>query len=139
MNKAILSGNLGKEPELRHLENGQAVANCSLATSKTFTNKTTDEKETRTEWHNLVIWGKQAETFAKYLKKGSKILVEGEIQNRSYEDKDGNTRYISEINVREFEFLDKKEDRPTPATDEASRKPQPSAAPSNEEEDDIIF
>lgn len=96
VNKVILVGNLGKDPEVRHLDNGRAVANFSLATTEFFKNKS-GERESRTEWHNIVLWTPFAEIAEKYLKKGGQVYIEGRITNRSYDDKDGNKRYITEI------------------------------------------
>lgn len=96
VNKAILIGNLGKDPETKHLDGGNAVCNFSLATSETFKNKQ-GEKVSKTQWHNIVMWGKLAEIADKYLKKGSKVYLEGKIETRSWDDKDGNKRYMTEI------------------------------------------
>lgn len=96
VNKVILLGHLGKDPEVRHLEGGRAVANFSLATTENFKNKN-GERESRTEWHNIVLWTPFAEIAEKYLKKGSQVYIDGRLTNRSYDDKDGNKRYISEI------------------------------------------
>jgi len=96
VNKVILIGNLGRDPEVRHLDNGRAVANFSLATSESYKNRA-GERVTSTEWHNIVLWTPLAEIAEKYLKKGNKIFVEGRITNRSYEDKEGNKRYITEV------------------------------------------
>ena len=93
VNRAILIGNLGKDPELRYTNSGKAVASFSLATSEKYKDSN-GEKKTVTEWHNLVAWGQLAEICSKYLSKGKQIYVEGKIQNRSYNDKDGNKRYI---------------------------------------------
>lgn len=98
INKALLIGLLGKNPELRYTASGQAVASFSLATTETFKDKA-GTKQQKTTWHNIVIWGKLAEICNQYLKKGSKIYVEGKIENRSYEDRDGNKKYVSEIVV----------------------------------------
>jgi len=97
VNKAILIGNLGKDPEVRHLESGVAVAKFSLATSESWKDKTTGERKEQTEWHNIVLWRGLAEVAEKYLKKGDRVYIEGRITNRSYQDKEGNTKYISEI------------------------------------------
>ena len=97
VNKVILVGNLGKDPEVRHLESGAAVANFSLATSETYKDKTSGERKTITEWHNIVLWRGLAEVAEKYLKKGDSIYVEGKIRSRQWEDKDGNTRYTTEV------------------------------------------
>ena len=97
VNKAILIGNLGKDPEIRHLEGNRSVANFPLATSETYKNRDGEKIET-TEWHNIVLWNKLAEIAEKFLKKGDKLFVEGRIRTRKWEDKDGNTRYTTEIN-----------------------------------------
>ncbi|MFH0919145.1 MAG: single-stranded DNA-binding protein [Fibrobacterota bacterium] len=96
INKAILIGNLGRDPEVRYVSSGNPVANFTLATSESFKDKS-GTKQTRTVWHNIVVWGKLAEICKQYLKKGSQIYVEGRIDNRSYDDKDGNKRYVSEV------------------------------------------
>ena len=96
VNKVILVGNLGKDPEVRYLDSGVAVANFSLATTESYKNKE-GERVSQTEWHNIVLWRGLAEVAEKYLKKGSSVYVEGKIKNRKWEDKDGNTRYNTEI------------------------------------------
>jgi len=104
INKAILVGNLGKDPELRYTANGQAVATFSLATTEKFKNKGGEQQE-RTEWHNIVAWGPLAEICGKYLVKGKQIYCEGRIQSRSYDDRDGNKRYITEIVISDMQML----------------------------------
>ncbi|MCK4508956.1 MAG: single-stranded DNA-binding protein [Desulfuromonadales bacterium] len=104
VNKAILVGNLGKDPELRYTPSGTAVCTFSLATTERFKNKQ-GEQQDKTEWHNIVVWAGLAEICGKYLTKGKQIYVEGRIQNRSYDDRDGNKRYISEIVVNEMQML----------------------------------
>jgi len=96
VNKVILLGNLGKDPEVRHLEGGRAVANFSLATTEFFKNKN-GERESRTEWHNIVLWSPLAEIAEKYLKKGGQVFIEGKLTSRSYDDKEGNKRYVTEV------------------------------------------
>ncbi|WP_210461994.1 MULTISPECIES: single-stranded DNA-binding protein [Rufibacter] len=96
INKVILIGNLGKDPEVRHLEGGVAVARFPLATSETFKDKNGDRQE-RTEWHNIVVWRGLAEVAEKYLKKGQSVYIEGRIRTNSYQDKDGVQRYSTEI------------------------------------------
>ena len=96
VNKVILIGNLGKDPEVRYLDSGIAVANFSLATTENYRNKE-GEKVSQTEWHNVVLWRGLAEIAEKYLKKGSSVYIEGRIRNRKWEDKEGNTRYNNEI------------------------------------------
>lgn len=104
VNKALILGNLGKDPEVRHLESGKAVANFSLATSEAYNNKQGD-KVTNTEWHNIVLWSPLAEIAEKYLKKGNQVYIEGKITTRSYDDKDGVTRYVTEVVGRDLTLL----------------------------------
>ncbi|WP_207436236.1 single-stranded DNA-binding protein [Sabulibacter ruber] len=96
INKVILIGNLGKDPEVRHLEGGVAVARFPLATSETFKDKNGDRQE-RTEWHNIVVWRGLAEVAEKYVRKGQSVYIEGRIRTNSYQDKDGIQRYSTEI------------------------------------------
>lgn len=96
VNKVILVGRLGKDPEVRHLENGATVANFSMATSETYRDRTTGERRETTEWHNVVLWRGLAEVAEKYVKKGDMIYVEGKLRTRSWE-KDGVTRYTTEV------------------------------------------
>jgi len=96
INKVILAGNLGKDPEVRHLEGGAVVANFPLATTETYKDKNGNKIE-QTEWHNIVLWRAQAEYAEKYLKKGFTILVEGKLKTRTWEDKDKNKRYTTEV------------------------------------------
>jgi single-strand DNA-binding protein len=96
VNKVMLVGRLGKEPEVRNLDNGAIVANFSIATSESYKDKTTGDKKEITEWHNIVIWGKLAEIVQRYVHKGDLIFVEGKLRTRSWE-KDGVTRYTTEI------------------------------------------
>lgn len=110
VNKVILVGNLGKDPEVRYLEGGTAVANFTLATSETYKDRTSGERKTQTEWHNIVLWRGLAEVAEKYLKKGSQVYVEGKLRTRSWEDKEGNTRYTTEIVGDTMTMLGKRED-----------------------------
>ncbi len=96
VNKVILIGNLGKDPEVRHLENGTPVCSFSLATSETYKDRTTGERKTNTEWHNIVLWRGLAEVAEKYLHKGDQVYIEGKLVTRSWE-KDNITRYTTEI------------------------------------------
>jgi len=104
VNKVILVGNLGKDPEVRFTANGRAFARFSVATSERWTDQDGNRQE-RTEWHNVVVWGKQAETCGQYLSKGRQVFIEGSIRSRQYDDKDGNKRYITEIVARDVRFL----------------------------------
>ena len=104
VNKVILVGNLGKDPEVRHLDNGRAVANFSLATSETYKNKQ-GERVTNTEWHNVVLWTPLAEIAERFLKKGNQVYIEGKLTTRSWDDQDGNKRYTTEVVGREMTLL----------------------------------
>ncbi|MBE49313.1 MAG: single-stranded DNA-binding protein [Flammeovirgaceae bacterium] len=106
VNKVILLGHLGKDPDVKKLDSGKSVANFSLATSEVYKNKE-GEKVTNTEWHNIVLWSPLAEIAESYLKKGSQLYLEGKISNRSYEDKDGVKKYISEVVGRDITLLGK--------------------------------
>lgn len=104
VNKVILIGHLGKDPEVRYMPNGEAVANVSIATSEIWKDKS-GEKQERTEWHNLVFYKRLAEIVGEYLKKGSQIYVEGRMQTRKWQTKEGQDRYITEIIVNEMTML----------------------------------
>ncbi len=104
VNKVILVGNLGKDPEVRTLESGAMVATFSLATSESYKDKN-GERQTVTEWHNIVVWRGLAEVADKYLKKGNQIYVEGKLKTRNWQDKDGNTRYTTEVVADTFTML----------------------------------
>ena len=106
-NQVQLIGHLGKDPEIVDLQDGKKLAKVSIATNESYTNKT-GEKVEDTQWHNLIAWRAMAELFEKYLKKGSYVAVEGKLQQRSYEDKEGKTRYMTEVNVQELLMLDSK-------------------------------
>jgi single-strand DNA-binding protein len=121
INKVILVGNVGKDPEIRHLENGSAMCTFSLATSETYTNKN-NERITNTEWHNLILWRGLAEVAQKYVKKGSQIYVEGKIRTRSWDDKDGNKRYSTDIVVDNMKLLGKRSDSEQGAAQAATSK-----------------
>ncbi len=105
VNKAILIGNLGRDPEIRYLPSGQPVASFSIATTETFNDRSGARQE-RTDWHNITVWGKQAELCSQYLKKGRQVYIEGRISNRQYEAKDGSgKRYRTEIVAQRVQFL----------------------------------
>ena len=109
VNKVILVGNLGKDPEIRHLDNGVAVANFSLATTESYTNKQ-GERVNQTEWHNVVLWRGLADIAEKYLKKGNSVYIEGKIVTRKWEDKDSNTRYSTDIVADKMTMLGSKQE-----------------------------
>jgi single-strand DNA-binding protein len=104
VNKVILVGNLGKDPELRYTPSGAAVATFSLATSERYKDKSGEQQE-KTEWHNIVAWRQLAEICGKYLHKGKQVYIEGRIQTRSYDDRDGNKKYITEIVADQMQML----------------------------------
>lgn len=111
INKVTLVGNLGNDPDVRYTQGGAPVANITLATTDTWRDKNTDEKKERTEWHRLVFFGRLAEIVSEYLRKGAKIYVEGRLQTREWEDRDGNKRYTTEIVANEMLMLDGRDER----------------------------
>src|SRR5687768_14030618 len=104
VNKVILVGNLGADPDMRYTPSGQGVCELRIATSDSWTDKNGQRQE-RTEWHRVVVWGKRAEVCAKYLSKGRQVYVEGRIQTRSWDDKDGNKKYMTEVVANDVQFL----------------------------------
>jgi single-strand DNA-binding protein len=118
LNKVMLIGNIGRDPETRHLEGGTAVTKFPIATSETYKTKG-GEKVTQTEWHNIVMWRGLAETAEKYLKKGMLLYIEGKIKTRSWEDKDGQKKYMTEIVADTMNILSRRDD---PATKENAEK-----------------
>ncbi len=105
INKVILIGRLGQDPEVRYTPDGTAVANFSIATSEEWKDKNSGEKRERTEWHRIVAWRRLGEICGEYLSKGRQVYIEGRIQTRSWEDKDGNKRYTTEIVASDVQFL----------------------------------
>ncbi len=104
VNKVILVGNLGADPDMRYTPSGQGVCELRVATSESWNDKNGQRQE-RVEWHRIVVWGKRAEVCSKYLAKGRQVYVEGRIQTRTYDDKDGNKRYITEVIANDVQFL----------------------------------
>jgi single-strand DNA-binding protein len=143
VNKVILIGNLGADPEIRHLPSGIPVASFRIATSETFKDKTTGEKREQTEWHSIVAWRGLAEITEKYLKKGSKVYVEGKLRTRQWQDKDGNQRYTTEIQADEMTLLDRPGGGNSDARPAAQQQPSmatsSAAPPQAEEVDDLPF
>jgi len=131
VNKAILIGNLGQDPEIRYAPSGQAVTTFRIATTEKWRDKDGQMQE-RTDWHNIVCWGRQAEIANEYLKKGRPVYIEGRIQNRSYDDKDGNKRYISEIVVQRLQFLGGKPEG-TQAPKQETEQPSPDITTDDED------
>lgn len=106
INKAIILGNLGNDPEVRYLPNGDAVANITVATSESWTDKQSGEKKEQTEWHKVTFYGRLAEVVGEYLRKGSKVYVEGKLQTRKWTDQQGVERYTTEIKASDMQMLD---------------------------------
>jgi len=107
VNKVILIGNLGADPEVRHLQNDVSVANFRIATSETYKDRNTGEKREQTEWHSIVAWRGLAEITERFLRKGSKVYVEGKLRTRKWQDKDGIERYTTEVHADEMTMLDR--------------------------------
>jgi single-strand DNA-binding protein len=147
VNKVILIGNLGADPEVRYMPNGNAVTNISLATSEHWKDKETGQQQERTEWHRIVFFNRLAEIAGEYLKKGSKTYIEGSIRTRKWTDKNGNDRYTTEVVANEMQMLDRKDgstsSRPAAAssTTNASAAPTTNAKAASTEtfDDDIPF
>lgn len=147
VNKVILIGNLGKDPEVRRLENGAVVASFSIATSETYTEKATGERRENTDWHNIVVWRGLAEVTEKYVKKGMKVYVEGKLKTRSWQDKEGNTRYTTEVLAEEMTILtwpenqDRQAGEQKPAYSSQGTPPPPSPVQDllDDEDDDLPF
>lgn len=129
VNKVILIGNLGKDPEVRRLENGAVVASFPIATSETYVDRTTGERRDNTDWHNIVVWRGLAEVVEKYVRKGIKVYIEGKLKTRSWTDQTGATRYTTEVVADELTIL-------TPRNDQdrqfhTNTPPYPTEAPQN--------
>ncbi len=133
VNEVTLIGRCGKAPEIRTTDNSK-VASFTLATSKRYKDRNGEVKE-QTEWHNIVVWGKTADICEKYVQKGSTLYVKGEIRYRSWDDKDGNKKYITEILASAIQLLDKKENNSAPA-DTAPQRPQSTPLPPMGDDDD---
>ena len=140
VNKVILVGRLGKDPEIRSIPSGTTVAKFSLATDDRYTDKS-GEKQERTEWHNIVAWGKLAEICGQYLRKGKLVYIEGSIRTDSWEDKEsGQKRYRTEIVAREMKMLDRKRDSDEGGGYGARRPAAATAgAPSTDDDDEVPF
>lgn len=142
VNKVILIGNVGKDPETKHLDKGVATTRFSLATTENYIAKT-GEKVSNTEWHNIIAWRGLAEVVDKYVKKGSRLYVEGRLRTRSWDDKNGAKHYTTEIYADNIEFLDKREGQSesTPQNGRAEQQLQSVSEPdfNQPEEDDLPF
>lgn len=129
LNKVLLIGNAGRDPEIRHLESGVATASFSLATTERFRDRNSGEYRDQTEWHNIVCWRNLAEFAEKYIRKGTQLFIEGRIRTRSYNDKDGNTRYTTEIVADNVQLLGRKSDNPANTQGGDSFQSYPSPSP----------
>ena len=139
INKVILVGNVGKDPEVRYLEGGTAVAKFSLATSESYKNKEGNRVD-QTEWHNIVLWRGLAEIAEKYVRKGSLVYIEGKIKSRSWDDKEGNKRYTTEIIGDSLTILSRKSDDTSSPVAEAARVAEPALpAATDAPTDDLPF
>lgn len=138
VNKVILVGNLGRDPEVRYTTGGTPVANFTMATTDRWSDATSGERKEKTEWHRIVVWGKQAEIAGEYLRKGRQVYVEGSLQTREWTDRDGNKRYTTEVKAQRFQMLGRAQDEPSPVPE-----PKGSAAvaesDSGFDEDDVPF
>ena len=141
INKVILVGNLGKDPEIRYMPSGQAVANVTIATSEQWKDKQTGDKKENTEWHRVVFFGRLAEIVGEYLKKGSQVYVEGRLQTRKWQGQDGQDRYTTEIVANDMQMLGARGGSAgfTPSEAPAAEaEPKPAMAGAGEDFDDDI-
>ena len=141
VNKVILIGNLGKDPEVRRLENGAVLASFSIATSESYVDKQSGDKKEITDWHDIVLWRGLAEVAEKYLMKGTKIYVEGKLKKRSWQDKEGVTRYSTEVVGDEMTILSKienKENNTAPYRQEANKEVVQKIQDFSPEEGDVL-
>ena len=144
VNKVILVGNVGKDPEVKYLDNNTPVARFSLATSESYTNKS-GERVDQTEWHNIVVWRGLAKVVENYVRKGRQVYIEGRLRTRQWQDKDGNTRYTTEINADNLQLLgrrgDNDSDESQPPMSSYNEAPPSTSAADNapEIEDDLPF
>jgi len=155
INKVILVGNLGAKPEIKYASNGNAISNLSVATSESWTDKNTGQKQERTEWHRVSLFGKVAEIAGQYLDKGSKVYVEGKLQTRKWQDQNGQDRYTTEVVISGFngtlQMLDRRDDSSSPMqsqsqppsqqqpTQNGQQTPTITPVAQDEFEDDIPF
>jgi len=145
INKVMLIGHTGDEVKMHYFDGGGCVGNFPLATNETYTNRSTGEKVSNTEWHNIVVRNKAAEICEKYLKKGDKVYIEGRIKTRKWQDDQGNDRYNTEIHCTEFTFLTPRGENSSPTSDGSQNQsnqiqdPVQTPDPLNEDGDDLPF
>lgn len=144
INKVILIGNLGQDPEVKYTASGTAVANLSVATNESWKDKNTGERQERTEWHRVVFFARLAEIVGEYLRKGSQVYIEGRLQTRKWQDKDGNDRWSTEVIASDMQMLDSKsgggasfDDSSAPP--QTGGQPKPSSSAPDDFDDDIPF
>lgn len=137
VNKAILVGNLGKDPEVKYLENNVAVARFPLATTESWKDRSGERKE-HTEWHNIVLWRGLAEITEKYLRKGDKVYIEGRIRMESWEDKEGNKRYTTKVIADNMTMLGSRRDEDA-VMNKPEKTEEPDLAPTDDATDDLPF
>ena len=135
VNKVIVVGNLGQDPDTRYMPSGSAVTNISIATSEKWKDKQTGEPRERTEWHKVSMFGRLAEIAAEYLRKGSQVYIEGKLQTDKWQDKDGNDRYTTKIIANQMQMLGSPRNSPAPA----SGSTPPAQPDSDDFDDDIPF
>jgi len=142
VNKVILIGNLGRDPEVRYTASGQPVANFTMATTERW-NDAAGERKERTEWHRIVVWGKQAEIAGEYLRKGRQVYVEGSLQTREWTDREGNKKQTTEVTAQRFQMLGRQGDSEGSGPDRDRPTDRPTAAVAESgggfEDDDIPF
>lgn len=143
INKVILVGNLGADPDTRYMPSGSAVTNLSLATSESWKDKQTGEQKERTEWHKVAMFNRLAEIAAEYLRKGSQVYIEGKLRTRKWQDRDGNDRWTTEVVADEMQMLGGRGGGSAPMSSDPSSGPSQSSAPpapsSDDFDDDIPF
>mgnify|MGYP001555286873 CR=1 FL=1 len=142
LNKVLLIGNLGADPETRHMQDGRQVTNISLATSESWQDKTTGQKQERTEWHKVVFFGKLAEIAGQYLRKGSQVYIDGELRTRKWQGQDGRDNYTTEIVANDMQMLGSRGENRQGSHHQPSRntaQPAPQNAPPVDFNDSIPF
>lgn len=138
VNKVIVVGNLGQDPETRYMPSGSAVTNLRVATNESWKDKQTGEQKDRTEWHSVAMFGRLAEIAAEYLRKGSQVYIEGKLRTRKWQDKDGNDRYTTEIVADEMQMLGSRSGGGAPAMSDAPPPSAPRPQSSGDDFDDDI-
>ena len=138
VNKVILIGNLGRDPEVRYTTSGTPVANFTMATTERWSDASSGERKEKTEWHRVVVWAKQAEIVGEYLRKGRQVYIEGSLQTREWTDRDGNKRYTTEVRAQRVQMLGRRSDAEDAGQ---SERTAPAVAESAQgfEDDDIPF